>query len=183
MPSEPPPLPNPNKDRKVVQRRDASGKFTGEFVFAPPDLPAAAVPPPLPGGDDFVERHRSMEAVPPPLPGTPVPPPLPEIATPPPLPPAAGKAAAGAAGKAATGAAGKLLPGAAALFVAQQAIGFAEQAERGKVIGTLEGGGASKGEDDTGRTLKALLSVQQRIAKVGTPVRDTVTTTAVGSRM
>ena len=114
------------------------------------------------------------------------PPPLPKPGArsePPPLPPAAPQEEAGAAdaaaaiggGAVAGGVAGAV--GAAATFLASRAAGSSTTP-----VGTLEGANSTRRDDST-KILKDLLSVQQGIARVGSPIKDLVKTTAKDSRI
>ena len=173
---------NPNANRKVEQRRNEQGQYTGEFFFSePPPLPdpgefygthPGAKPPPLPPAQD--ERDAAFMA---------------RNTEPPPLPPAEEEEDAGigeAIGAAQTGAkAGGMLggplgavAGGAAGFLLSQVIG----SQRDAPIGSLEGSGGTM-RNEAGDTLQAMLALQQRVARVGTPVKDAVTTQAAGSKM
>ena len=91
--------------------------------------------------------------------------------------PGVDKAVAGAvAGAKVGGVPGAVLGGAVGFLLAQA------QKTRPRPIGTLEGGQVS-GEDDIGRNIRTLLDVQQRIAKIGTPIKDAVTTQPANSRL
>lgn len=172
MPSEPPPLPNPNKDRKVVQRRDPkTGRFTSEFAFAPPDLP---------GGDEFVQRHRGVE--PPPLPGPAEPPPLPPAAEPPPLSPESQPAGESSMAAAVGGASQGKGFGPAGMAVGAVAGFLAAEAQKPQAIGSFEGGTVRQ-EDESIRQLKDLVAITRQTAALGLPVKDAITTNATNSRI
>lgn len=65
--------------------------------------------------------------------------------------------------------------GAGAAWIASQA--------KPAPIGTLEGGRVTAEKDESMRLLQALLDVQTKIARVGTPIKDEIRTIAAGSRM
>jgi len=159
-----------NSQRKVLQRRDERGKFTGQFFFADeePAKPAADSPQ---GRRDAEFLQEQAGASQPPVAG---PGPVPELAE-----EAAGTAGS-AAGAAVGGPVGGFAGGAAAVFLAQQA-GKALERDTNRPVGSLEGNGNQA--DDTTQLLRSLLEVQQGIARVGAPIKDAVTTTAADSRI
>jgi hypothetical protein len=160
-----------NSERKVVQRRDPeTGRFTGEFAFAPPELPPAAEPPPLPSAMTDADRQFMADA-------RNEPPPLPEVV--PKGPEAEEDVAAaveGAVAGAAAGPGGAVLGGAAGFLISKAT------SQQPRPIGTLEGT-ATTTRDDSGQVLKDMLALQQQVARIGTPVKDAVITTPAGSRM
>jgi hypothetical protein len=172
---------------------DRSGQFktrrnpdTGRLESIPEEERAAliaATPPELPEeGRGFVETQRAMMdgEEPPPLPPEPAPTPAApdgeeEAAE------AVGAAVEGAATGASVGSAfGPVGTGVGAAVGA--AAGFVTSLQRDKPVGTLSGGAATS-RDDSERTLRELLRVQQGIAKAGAPIKDAITTKATGSRM
>lgn len=161
-------------NRRVEQRRDEQGRFTGQFFFAePPELPAE--PPPLPSAQDqrdaeFMARNT---AEPPPLP--------PQDAEPEETSSLGSTIGAAQTGAKAGGRFGGPLgavAGGAAGFLLSQLVG----SQRDAPVGSLEGSGGTV-QNEANTTLQAMLELQQRVARVGTPVKDAVTTQAAGSKM
>lgn len=149
----------------------------------------AAQPPDLPGNlteqdVEFVQRFRESEAEPPDLPrAEPTAPPVKPKVSParPPSPPAddaqggadlSGIAQSASVGGRFAGPVGALLGAGAGLLMG-----------RGKdaPIGGLEGTGTQR--DESAESLRTLVELQRKIAAVGTPIKDAITTQAVGSRM
>jgi hypothetical protein len=152
---------------------------TGQFLSSkdiveresPPPLPAG--PPPLPDQEDrdaeFLQQAREQEQ--------------------PAVEPAEGAKdiAESAASGAGTGAAiGSVIPGVGTAVGAGVGflLGAASGTQRNKPIGSLEGtSGQGTGGEDAAKTMRALLAVQQKIARLGTPVKDAVITQGAGSRL
>ena len=167
---------NPDTGRleKVPEAEQGSLRAADEGIAPPP--PAVTV---TQQDADFVNAGSE----PPPLPDAAEPPPLPPKAPPvqpPPLPPAEEEEEDSGAGGAAQGAmmGSKAGPWGA---VIGGAVGFAA-GRKGKPapIGTPEGGAVAGQSDDT---LRELLAVQQGIARMGSPIKDAITTNAATSRM
>jgi len=143
--------------RLAESRRDPE---TGRFKKAEPVTET-------PEEDPFIAAQRAAE--PPPLPKQ-------EEET-----PAAATVASASTGAKAGGVVGPA--GAIAGAIGGGAIGFLLNQAKQQPVGTLEGGGAQGVGDDPGAVLQQLLAVQQKIARVGTPLLSPVKTDAVGSRM
>jgi len=158
--------------RRVEQRRNEQGQFTGDFFFAPPDLPEAAEPPPLPSAqdqrDDAFMARNSVD---------------PQISEQAPIE-EEGPSIAESVGAAQTGAkAGGILGGPVGAVVGGAAGFLAAQIKsKPSPIGSLEGG-AVQGEDSASRGIQELIAIQKGIARVGSPIKDAITTQAAGSRM
>jgi len=169
-------------DRKVEQRRDEKGRFTGEFFFAPPELPPAQEQ----RDDAFMADFKGDPgeyygthpgAKPPPLPPPPPPPQEDDTAVSG-IGESIGAAQTGAKAGGMLGGPVGAVAGGAAGFLLSQVVG----SQRDTPIGSLEGSGGTM-KDETGATLQAMLELQQRVARVGTPIKDAVTTQATGSKM
>jgi hypothetical protein len=148
-------------------RRGAGGrieKIPEDDPQRTPPLPAAE-PPPLPREEEapFIREFREEEAEP-------------EVQAAPPE-----KEGGGGVSGAIQGAflGGKAGPIGAAVGAAT---GFLLGQSSPKPIGTLEGGSVQDRDDETKQTLQAMLELQQKVARVGTPIKDQVTTQAAGSR-
>jgi hypothetical protein len=174
-------------------RRGASGRLERvpeedqetlkqEAGVLPPDLPEDR-PGALTQADvDFVDANRDQggEAVePPPIPPVDV---QPQQLAPDDTQgeqPGPGDVVGDVAGGAVKGARLGGLPGA----VVGAGVGFlAGRSGKRSRVGSLEGPGGST-QDETASIMKQLLAVQQGIARVGSPIKDAVTTNAIGSRM
>ncbi len=152
------------------QHKTRRNPTTGRIESIPEDDPQrtpplpAAEPPPLPPAEEapFIREFREEEAEP-------------EVQAAPPE--KEGGGATGAIQGAMLG--GRAGPIGAAVGAAT---GFLLGQSSPKPIGTLEGGSVQDRDDDTKQTLQAMLALQQQVARVGTPIKDQVTTQAAGSR-
>jgi hypothetical protein len=160
-------------NRRVEQIRNEQGQFTGNFRFAPPDLPAAREPPPLPAAMTDADRQFMAEE----RARGKLPQPEEQVAEAPEIDTGVGGAVEGATVGAKAGPIGALA-GAAAGFIGSKILGG-----QPRPIGTLEGGQATSGPDEVQQTLRSLLEVQQRIERVGSPIKDAVSTNAIDSRL
>lgn len=123
------------------------------------------------------------------------PPPLPEATPgqePPPLPPigdafdrekaeAARPSTLAASGVASAGVSAGRILGPAAAAVGAGLSFAASQSLKQAPVGSLEGGGQTGGGDR--EVLRQLLAVQRGIARVGSPIKDAITTKSAGSRL
>jgi len=160
MPIESPPPPDTS-----VTREDQAWLAKQKGDEPPPEVPDAPpeAPPPLPQG-------------PPPLP--PKPPPLPE---PEPEEDGLGGVVSGAVTGAKVGSKAGPIGTAVGTAVGAAAGFLLGKSQKPQVVGSFEGQATQT--DESGRDLRDLLTVTKQIAALGTPIKDAVTTKAVGSRM
>ena len=135
---------------------------------ATPPLPAAE-PPPLPAIGDFIKEGTTQEAA----------------LEPEPVAPPEGAAEATVKGGVAGAQSGRIggPAGMAAGAVIGAGAGFLlSQVQQSSVVGTLEGESGTAGGEEI-QALKTLVELQQKLASTGMQVKESITTTAVGSKV
>lgn len=170
------------KLRKTTPEEVEKLKFSD--IQSPP--PAARVGEATQADADFIARNSGAE--PPPIPPPVLPPPLPatapesaQPATPPPLPAAPAEEEDSGAGAAASGVSAGSILGPIGAAAGGAAVFAASQSFQKHPIGTFEGSGQSGGGDQD--VLRQLLEVQRTVARVGTPIKDAITTKSAGARL